>query len=384
MQPIQFDESKDLELRAPLMAAGTDYSLDIVSAGSGLSQILMLAAVLAWRQPGLVLLDEPDAHLHSSVQAQLLDFLGDLSESYNIQIIAATHSRDLIARAPLEAIVPVDSSRPEVSPLKSLEHLLLEFERHGAVSNVDLALLYQSRRCVFVEGQTEVDLLPRIAQRLGYTLFQGNNQVVPFDIKGVGKVGLIPELVRLFERLVGAPLSYGVVRDNDAHIPEVRSALKRQAEDLGFPVFHMWTRYCLENYLIEPELLLIAIKRLDPETRITPTLIGEYLDEAIADVADDINGLFIMTAQTAFREILSSDDWVKAGASAAARHIKSLDARERFLVAYPGRRIFGKFVQRLQEKHGIHLRMEHVLSVLTKENVPAEVLECFDKLERIG
>jgi len=116
-----------------------------VPAGSGLNQILLLASVIAWRKPGIVLLDEPDAHLHSSVQTQLLDFLIELVSRFKLQVILATHSKDLIGRAPLEAIDPVDRSRRKLSPLASLDHLLLEYQRQGSVSNVDLALLYQTK-----------------------------------------------------------------------------------------------------------------------------------------------------------------------------------------------------------------------------------------------
>jgi predicted ATPase len=97
LRKIEFDEKLDLEIRADYEETG--YALDIVSGGSGLNQILQLAAVIAWRKPGIVLLDEPDAHLHSTLQTRLLDFLYDLSEHYGLQIVISTHSRDLISQA---------------------------------------------------------------------------------------------------------------------------------------------------------------------------------------------------------------------------------------------------------------------------------------------
>ena len=98
MDIIAFDETRDLEIRAPLR--DKEYSLDVVSAGSGLNQLLQLASIIAWRKPGIVLLDEPDAHLHSSVQAQLLDFLTELVDRFKLQVIVATHSKDLIRHTP--------------------------------------------------------------------------------------------------------------------------------------------------------------------------------------------------------------------------------------------------------------------------------------------
>jgi predicted ATPase len=380
---MDFEESKDLEVRAPLRSEGADYVLDVVSAGSGLSQVLMLAAVLAWRKPGLVLLDEPDAHLHSSVQAQLLDFLSDLATQFHIQIIAATHSRDLISRAPLQSIVPVDRARVEVRPLQSIEHILLEFQRHGSIDNVDLALLYQTRRCLFVEGKKDIDLLPRLAERLKFPLFHGSSQLVPFDIGGVGKVNLVPELASLFERLVGAPLRWGLVRDSDANVPEIKEALRTQAEALDVPVFHIWSRYSVENYVIEPELLQAALAQAHPKEAIGLDDIRRLLGVAIGQIEQDVDGAFITNTQTAYREVLQASEWYHKGAAAATRYVKSLDTLEKRLAAYPGARIFGKFVQQLQQEFKVSLRLDDVIAVLTRENAPSELLDCFEALATI-
>src|SRR5262249_193019 len=43
LQEISFDESRNLEIRSPLVEG--DYSVDVVSAGSGLNQILQIAAI---------------------------------------------------------------------------------------------------------------------------------------------------------------------------------------------------------------------------------------------------------------------------------------------------------------------------------------------------
>lgn len=383
LREMSFDEARDLEVRAPLQKANASYSLDVVSAGSGLNQMLMLAAVLAWRRPGIVLLDEPDAHLHSSVQAQLLDFLMALADEFRIQVIAATHSRDLISRAPLQAIVPVDRTREEIRPLQSLEHLLLEYGRHGTVTNVDLALLYQTRRCVFVEGRTDAELLPRIAEKLGFDLFVGHDQIVPFEIGGVGKVKLVPELVKLFRRLIGADLRWGVVRDSDANIPEVKAKVVEQADELGFPVFHLWSRYSLENYLLEPELICAAVKRLSPDIELGTDAVEALLCRAIEDIEDDIGGLFVTNTQNAFRDILGEQHWYNDGAVAATKYLRTLTGLEDRLHAYPGKRIFGRFVQYLQDSMGVHLRIDDVVAVLTPDNAPTELLEALRKLDDI-
>jgi hypothetical protein len=93
LQNIRFDEARDLELRVPVKEEA-EYALDIVSSGAGLNQLLQLAAIIAWRRPGYVLLDEPDAHLHTSIQLSLFDLLKALVERFGLQVILSTHSRE--------------------------------------------------------------------------------------------------------------------------------------------------------------------------------------------------------------------------------------------------------------------------------------------------
>jgi predicted ATPase len=377
---IAFDERRDLEIRAPLSQG--EYALDIVSSGSGLNQMLQLACVIAWRKPALVLLDEPDAHLHSSVQAQLFDFLADLSDRDGVQIVLSTHSRDLISQAPLESIVPVDPTRELLEPLKSLDHLLLEYQRYGSLSNVDLALLYQTKRCVFVEGPTDARLLPRIAERLGLRLFTGSKQAVPFEFQGVEKLKFLPDLVRLFERLVGGSLHWSVLRDSDSAIPEVRKLCEAAGAALGAAYFHQWERHSLENYLLEPGLLKAAIDGRASVELLDEGQIIELLRAAITEIEDAVTGTFVTHAQRAYRDFKLSDQPHDAGAAAATRFLRNLDSLEKKLIAYPGKRIFGAFVGKLQAACGFNLRIEDVVGQITRENVPSELRECLTALSQ--
>ena len=381
LEEISFNEIRDLEIRAPVREE--DYALDVVSAGSGLNQILQLAAIISWRKPGIVLLDEPDAHLHSSVQAQLLDFLTELVDSFHLQVILATHSRDLIGQAPLQAIVPVDRSRSKLTPLASLDHLLLEYQRQGTITNVDLALLYQTKRCIFVEGPTDSRLLPRIAERLKVPLFVGSEQAVLFEFEGIDKLKLLPDLVRLFERLVGAKLRWGVIRDSDANIPKVKEHHAKLAKEWGIPVFHQWSCYSLENYLLETEFLLAAAKKRRGSKELNETIITEMLEKAVQQIEGEVLGPFITKTQVAYRNFELAENPFDTGATEATLYLKSLTALNDKLAAYPGKKIFGAFVEILQNDYGINLRLEDVVAEITPENAPRELKECFSRLGKI-
>jgi predicted ATPase len=371
LKQIDFDERRDLELRAPYVEE--DFSLDIVSAGSGLNQILQLASVIAWRRPGIVLVDEPDAHLHTTLQTKLLEFLYELSSQYGLQIILATHSRDLISQAPLHTIIPIDLSRDRLVPLRSLEHLLLEFERQGTISNVDLALLYQTKKCLFVEGPIDSRLLPKIADRLGYTVFQGRKQIVSFEFAGVDNLRIVPRVVELFERMIGAPLTWAVVRDRDANLPRVIERYKEQAEELGVSHLHIWKTYSIENLLLAPELVTAALHHKGSDVDLEIEGVRALLQEAVREIEPGVRGSFITKTQAAYREFDMAPNPFDEGARDAANFLAELDDLEKKLQYYPGKKIFGQFVKLLQERHGINLRLDDIVAVLNEENAPEDI-----------
>ena len=72
------------------------FRLDIASAGSGFQQVLMLLSFLHTRPGSVLLLDEPDAHLHIILQDAIYLELRSVAESQNSQLIIATHSEVII------------------------------------------------------------------------------------------------------------------------------------------------------------------------------------------------------------------------------------------------------------------------------------------------
>ena len=100
-----------------LVAAGTPpYKLLRVEGGnqiggvdhlsSGEAQLVtialdMLTIAAIWEIQGqsqrVLLIDEPDAHLHPDLQARLADFIFRITERFNLQVAIATHSTSLLA-----------------------------------------------------------------------------------------------------------------------------------------------------------------------------------------------------------------------------------------------------------------------------------------------
>jgi predicted ATPase len=385
LQRFKVDPNRDLEIRAPYREQ--DYELDIVSAGSGLIQMLQLVSAIVWRKSRIILFDEPDSHLHTNLQARLYNFLKEISDKMNLQIILATHSKDLISQAPMECIIPVDPSKTKLVPIQSMDHLLLEYKRYGAIDNVDLALLYKSKRCLFVEGDSDIKYLPLLAEILKIGCFQGAEQVVMFKFKGADKFTMVYDLVKLFETMVGGTIKWMVLRDRDYATPSIVDKYKEQAKEKGIKNFHIWQMFEVENYILQPECLLASVSQKLVQKGKEPAKqaeIVQLLKESCDDLLTETQAQYITKTQDAYRRLELASNWKEDGVKDALEFCKSnLKDLPSMLVNIPGDRVFGKLVGRLQQKFGINIRAEEIISVMNPTFISTEIRSFLERLNSL-
>ena len=75
----------------------SDPMLPIDLAGTGVLQAIQIAAYVNYFKPALLLLDEPDSHLHPNNQRALATLLVSLSDRTETTILISTHSRHLMS-----------------------------------------------------------------------------------------------------------------------------------------------------------------------------------------------------------------------------------------------------------------------------------------------
>ena len=383
LAPIEFDSSRDVQIRATYNER--DYDLDIVSAGSGMNQILQVLSLVVWRGSRIVLIDEPDAHLHTSLQASLYEFLHEMSDELDLQIVMASHSRDLICRAPIETVIPVDLTKDELSPIGSIDHLLLEYRRHGTVSNVDIALLYQSKRCLFVEGPSDARYLPLLARQLDLDCFVGRDQVVIFEFRGGDKFTMIGDLVSLFGSMIGETISCMAIRDRHYAIPQVLEVHEKQAQEKGIPKYHIWERFSIENYLLDGEVLTraIAAKAEDMGGEVlNQQAVEELLLEASNAILTEAKAHYVTETQSAYvrYKMATGNPWEHAAEAAFSFVDENISGLPGYLRLLPGDALFGKFVQLLQDRTGVNIRPEDVIAAMQPDSVPLEIKEVLEEI----
>jgi ABC-type lipoprotein export system ATPase subunit len=90
---IWFDEREDYHISAVYKhdeIAGQSRSLE--TAATGVLQVVQIFAYLILFEPKMMLIDEPDAHLHPDKQERLIETLERAAREFETQIILTTHS----------------------------------------------------------------------------------------------------------------------------------------------------------------------------------------------------------------------------------------------------------------------------------------------------
>lgn len=94
---LTFDPSQDVVIDAKISTGGpSGRHCPVELVGTGVLQALQIFSYVTLFEPRLLLLDEPDAHLHPDNQALLATALQYIGSETDTQIIIATHSRHLV------------------------------------------------------------------------------------------------------------------------------------------------------------------------------------------------------------------------------------------------------------------------------------------------
>lgn len=199
------DMNKRRHLRLVLEGLSLALTEDGKLHGLGYHNLLFMATELLLLEQEtenefpLLLIEEPEAHLHPQLQMKLLQFINQKVKSDNnvngIQCLLTTHSPNLSSKVdPSNIILLRDgkawSFRPEETELDSSDYIFLK-----KFLDVTKANVFFAKGLLFVEGSAENILLPKLAELLGRPLENYGVSIVKYDNNGSWK-----RFARLFLR----------------------------------------------------------------------------------------------------------------------------------------------------------------------------------------
>lgn len=140
-----------------LKKRSADTSRDLMVEGSGFLQWLSVYALALSPDVDIVLLDEPDAHLHCSLQTELVKYLSSLTNTKEKQVLMATHSTELIKNLDHELILEIKDGKANY--LNDAGQKIATLAGFGATFAPKLHALTETRRMLILEGDFDEKIL---------------------------------------------------------------------------------------------------------------------------------------------------------------------------------------------------------------------------------
>jgi putative ATP-dependent endonuclease of OLD family len=175
------------------------------SYGLGSNNLLFMACelLLLGKEPDglpLLLIEEPEAHLHPQRQLRLMEFLERASQpqaqaqaqehvqeqaqTRPVQVILTTHSPNLSSKIALENLVLIQGQRAFSMAQGRTKLSVDDYRFLGRFLDVTKASLFFAKGLLIVEGDAEAILLPALARLLGRDLTEHGVSIV--NVGGVG------------------------------------------------------------------------------------------------------------------------------------------------------------------------------------------------------
>lgn len=222
-----------------LLPGGAVHPDEQCARGLGYNNALFMATELVLLRDGeelaLLLVEEPEAHLHPQLQDRVMDLLKQHSEppadgARRVQVIMTTHSPSLVSSADIENMTLVHKAQTfplssGCTKLKRSDYSFLQRFIDATKSN-----LFFAKGVLMVEGPAEAILLPTLAQTCERSFSKHGVSVV-----NVGHTGLY-HYARILQR-EGAGPEYPVpavcLTDRDI-VPDVATYVSKPAKGKRF------------------------------------------------------------------------------------------------------------------------------------------------------
>ncbi len=155
-----------------ITTAEADQFRDLCQNSLGYNNLLYIASILAeltltkgeslYR---LLLIEEPEAHLHPQLQVRLLDHLEAVANDHNVQVIVTTHSTVLASSVKLDKIIHLTKNeKPQATALAECGLAPNNLDFLNRWLDITKSNLLFASGVILVEGIAEQMLIPELAK----------------------------------------------------------------------------------------------------------------------------------------------------------------------------------------------------------------------------
>ena len=365
-----------LENNLALMVQDGDFVAEIGWMGHGLQMWLQTMWFLTLRKENsTIILDEPDIYMHADLQRKLIRLL----RNFEKQIIIATNSIEILSEVEPEEVLIIDRGKKESNFTTSLPAVQQVVNFIGGIHNLQLTRLWNSRQCVFVEGDDF-----SILKHLHDTLFPDNQQsleeIPHISIGGWGGWNIAIGSSIFLKNSGGEEITPYCIFDSDYHTGDEIEKRFEQAERHKIQL-HIWKKKEIENYLLIPEAIQRIIANNIPSGNLPPDVVD------IANKVDDIaNDLKIDSFDAIANEFLIQDR--SGGVTTVNRKARQkIDdawktSEGRFSIV-SGKNVMSKLSEWSNTKYNVSFSSTGIAKELLPREIPSEVINVITAIEKI-
>ena len=252
--------------------------------GSGIREALRLVLDLEFEQPEILLVEEPEVHLHPALEIAMMRHLK--AESLTTQVFLTTHSTNFLDTGDMQNVYMVWGNGST-----QVQHLDVDAAESAIPKELGIRLssIFMYDRLVFVEGITDELVLRAFAETLGLNLSQAN---VGFVIMGGSRnfthYAAEATLAILSRRQVESIF----ILDRDEQRQSGLDWLARQLAEKAD--LHVLERREIENYLLTPTGMFSLLERKASQSGTRPpNLSKDTVMEVMAHEVEQLKGLSV-------------------------------------------------------------------------------------------
>lgn len=263
---------------------GKYNNLDISLAGSGFQQILQILVYIVTSKSEIILIDEPDAHLHYRLQNVLYDILEKLVKDGK-QIIVATHSQVFIKNAieKNDHLILINKKLDKQKSINEYDDYLKSLYEDGLLDEEDITES-KEMKFIFLEDSSSGNgfkIMKKLLEKIGikdseFKIVSSNGEF-DSDIKYLKRSRDINKLK--FKALI--------IKDSDSLPNEYLEKIKDKQKDKDISICFLDVHET-ENYLLDTRLIVKTIKQKNKNITLSNSDVEQIINTEIASKRDRI------------------------------------------------------------------------------------------------
>lgn len=340
------------------------FEAEIAWMGHGLQMwVQCMWFISQCQKDSIVILDEPDVYMHADLQRRLIR----LVEPMFSQLIIATHSIEIMEEVMPECIIPIDNKQKNIKSVGSHDLLQKFVDGMGSSFNLDLARLFVSKRFMIWEGP-DIDRL--ILSKFEGVLFPRELHSISsypkVYVEGWGGWLRAMAVAKIFNSNKIHIVCYCIF-DSDYHTLEEIESRKQEAVKHNINL-HIWERKEIENYVINPDVILRYIQEKKRKGKITIDSLQKKMQEIVESMKPEVH-------ECIASEIQASNPKLMFSTINKLALEKTNELWHNPFNAISGKTFFKKLSSWTSREYGVTFQALNLVPFFRAEEIPDEIID---------